>query len=155
MRVLGFAREGIELYLPLHKIKSVLGDETVFRYPEISNRLFGLMFFNGEVVPVVDIKRLLTDDTSFEIVDRYSNRCSVVIAESLKGYLAFVYDELKDIFDIEEIKGATEIKVDSIPIENKSGLFFVENIEILEDVILPIRSDNKNFKEILLCPKRS
>ena len=50
MRVFGFIRQGIEVYVPVDFVKGIYQDETVFMYPELSDRLNGLVFMNGEVL---------------------------------------------------------------------------------------------------------
>ncbi|MGB9600433.1 MAG: chemotaxis protein CheW [Myxococcota bacterium] len=155
MRVIGFLRNGVTLYLPLNRVRGVYQDEIVFRYKEISNRLFGLIFLSGEVIPVVDIFKLLSMDNRFEEIKEYNNRLSLLIADSTNGLLAFIYDELKDIYELDELAGV--VKIDSIDrvSDIKNSAFFVENTEVLEDIILRFKPERNNFKEIFLCPKKS
>ncbi|GEM_PF-1980284 len=154
MRVFGFIRQGVELYLPLEKVRGIFQDENIYRYPEISNRVFGLLFIGGEVVPVVDFFKIIMADNSFENIQEYSVRCSVVLADSASGMIAFVYDELRDIFEKEALMNLKEFSVVLKSSDIRSGAFFVENTEILEDIILGIRLNISRFKEILLCPKK-
>ncbi len=155
MKVLGFSRDGIELYIPIDRISGIFQDETAFRYPELSIMFFGLMFINGEVVPVLDLPKLIRNKSGFEAVKDYSIRCSVVLVQSFSGRLALLYDSIKDIFESSELTDISQLNREIIAAGNNRNAFFVENTEIIEDIISGIRPSIHSFKEILLCPGKS
>lgn len=154
MRVLGFTKNGFDVYIPVDIIKGIYQDESVYRYTEISFRVFGIMFVNGEVIPVLDVSRLFEKETVIESVSGYDFRCSVILVESNNGLMAFIYDDLKDIYDRDNVKDIPCLSIELISSGFKTGSFFVENIKIIEDIVLGIEPNISRLKEILLCPKK-
>jgi len=154
MRVIGFSRYGIDVYLPIEIVEGIYPEETVYRYPELSDRLFGLVFLNGEVIPVVDIRSVVAQEFVFASIDSYVNRCSLVVAESQNCAMAFVYDSLKDIVDRENLEGVSNLTREGIKNITEGGAFFVENVELLEDIISGVKTDRNRFQEIFLCPEK-
>jgi len=155
MRVFGFIRKGIEVYVPVDFVKGIYQDETVFMYPELSDRLNGLVFMNGEVIPVIDIYRVIKGDFTFMPVDSYKNRSSFILIESKNSVISLLYDSLKDIVEREYIKDVVRLDKENMRNSRDRGAFFVENIELLEDIIPRVKSDRNRFQEIFLCPKKS
>lgn len=155
MRVFGFFRKGKTLFVPLNRVRGIFQDEVVFRYRELSDRFYGLVFLSGEVIPVVDINKLLCMSNDLEYVEEYSNKSSIIVVESPNGLMAFIYDGLKDIFELEELQNVEKIESAHKLKDNKNVAFFVEKTELLEDIILSFKVDKNNFKELFLCPKES
>lgn len=154
MRVFGFVRGKIELYMPIECIRGIYPEEMVFSYPELYDRFLGLVFINGEVIPVVDVDSLFCKEQIISRQPSPSRRCSLVLAESVNSPLAFVYDNIKDIYERSDLGGLRELE--SVDIEKTGGgAFFVENIKLLEDIITRIRVSSNCFKEIFTCRKES
>lgn len=154
MRVFGFVRGKIELYMPIECIRGIYPEEIVFSYPELYDRFLGLVFINGEVIPVVDVDSLFCKEETISRQPSPSGRYSLVVAESVNSPLAFVYDNIKDIYKRSDLVGLRGI--DTVGIENTAGgAFFVENIRLLEDIITRIRVGSNCFKEIFICRKGS
>ncbi|MCX7943109.1 MAG: chemotaxis protein CheW [Deltaproteobacteria bacterium] len=154
MKALGFIRRDVKLYVPLEKVIGIYQDETIFMYPELSDKLFGLVFINGEVVPVLDLVELLYRDNKYKKICEYSKRASLLLLESSNGLISFVYDFIIDIFEQNELLNVSPISNKPINLGEKNA-FFVENTEIVEDIIAGIKTNIANLKEILLCPKES
>ncbi len=155
MRVFGFIRGKIQLYLPLESIRGVYPEETVFCYPELYDRFLGLVFLSGEIIPVVDIYKILSRSSDTEHNLQSKGRYPLILVESANSLLAFVYDSIKDIYDREKLENVPVL--DSINLEENisKGVFFVENIKLIEDIIHCARIDKNNLQEIFLCPKES
>ncbi|MFQ3574068.1 MAG: chemotaxis protein CheW [Thermodesulfovibrionales bacterium] len=110
MSLVTYSIEGIKYAIPLHLVKKVIRVVEITPLPQTSDKIMGIINYYGEVVPIINMRRILNLPTKeIDLSDQ------IIIVRATSRTVGLLIDQICDIqnIDFDEIIKPSRILKDN------------------------------------------